>query len=62
VQLYRTLGRHVSRSHQAFFLRCYLGRAFEDRKVKRKLTERLLSSARNVELMKARRRRQGGDD
>ncbi|MGH7855416.1 MAG: lipopolysaccharide kinase InaA family protein [Candidatus Binatia bacterium] len=54
VQLYRTLGRYVPRSQQAFFLKCYLGPAFEDGKLKRKVIEAVLSSARNVDIAKAR--------
>lgn len=55
VQLYRTLGRHVPRPQRLFFLKCYLGSAFVDRRLKRKLIERVLSVARRVDHLKARR-------
>ena len=54
VQLYRTLGRYVPGSGRIFFLKCYLGVFFEDRKVKRKIIEGVLSAARRVNLTKAR--------
>jgi serine/threonine protein kinase len=54
MQLYRTLGRHVSRSGLIFFLKCYLGRSFADQKLKRKLIERVLSAARRVDITKGR--------
>ena len=60
VQLYRTLGRYVSRSERVFFLKCYLGRSFENRKLKRKLIEGVLIGARRVDSAKARVNRARG--
>ena len=54
VQLYRTLGRHISRSRQAFFLKCYLGRSFADSKRKRSLIDGVLKRAKSVDRIKAR--------
>ena len=54
VQLYRTLGRHVSRSGRMFFFKCYLGPAFADRKLKRQLIEDVLRAARRVDIRKVR--------
>jgi serine/threonine protein kinase len=54
VQLHRTLGRYVSRSRQAFFLKCYLGRSFADPKLKRQLIEGVLKRAKSVDRIKAR--------
>ncbi len=54
VQLYRTLGRYVSRSRQAFFLKCYLGRSFADPKLKRHFVDGVLTRAKSVDRIKAR--------
>ncbi len=54
VQLYRTLGRYVSRSRQAFFLKCYLGRSFADPKLKRHFVDGVLMRAKSVDRIKAR--------
>lgn len=54
VQLYRTLGRYVSRSRQAFFLKCYLGRSFADPKLKRHFVDGVLMHAKSVDRVKAR--------
>jgi tRNA A-37 threonylcarbamoyl transferase component Bud32 len=55
VQLYRTLGRYLSPSQRLFFLKCYLGPLFVDRRLKRRLIRRVLTVARHVEQLKARR-------
>ena len=55
VQLYRTLGRHLSQSQQMFFLKCYLGAAFADTKRKRRLVQALLKSAKIIDAEKANR-------
>lgn len=57
VQLYRTLGRHVPRSRQIYFLKCYLGSGFDDRNLKRKLVDRVLRAARRVDRAKAQERK-----
>ena len=54
VQLYRTLGRYVSRSRQAFFLKCYMGRSFADAKLKRHFVDGVLMRAKSVDRIKAR--------
>jgi len=55
VQLYRTLGRNVPRPQQLLFLKCYLGPAFADRRLRRQWIQRVVSVARHVEHLKARR-------
>jgi hypothetical protein len=54
VQLYRTLGRYLSRSQRLFFLKCYLGPAFSDSKLKRRLAQNVLRSAKAVDRSKNR--------
>lgn len=51
-QLYRTLGNHVSRSRQAFFLKCYLGRSFTERKFKRRVIDAVVKRAKSVDRVK----------
>ena len=55
MQIYRTLGMHLSRSQRLFFLKCYLGDSFADRELKRGLTRVVLRRARRVDSIKARR-------
>jgi len=54
VQLYRTLGQYVPAPQRLFFLKCYLGPLFVDRRSKRRLIRRILRFARQVEELKAR--------
>ena len=54
VQLYRTLGKHVPRSRQFFFLKSYLGRSFADRKLTRKIVQTVIKRARSEDRRKAR--------
>jgi hypothetical protein len=54
VQLYRTLGKHVPRSRQFFFLKCYLGRTFANRQLTRKLVETVIKRAKSEDRRKAR--------
>jgi len=55
VQLYRTLGKHLSRPQQLFFLRVYLGASFVDRRSKRQWIVRLLRRAHQIDLAKRRK-------
>jgi tRNA A-37 threonylcarbamoyl transferase component Bud32 len=54
IQIYRTLGTHLSRSQRSYFLKSYLGDSFGDRKLKRDLIEVVLRRARRVDIIKAR--------
>jgi hypothetical protein len=53
VQIYRTLGRHLFRSQQLFFLKCYLGALARNRRSQRDLINRVLHRAKRVDDWKA---------
>lgn len=53
-QLYRTLGRHLTRSQGFCFLKNYLGDSYADRKRRRKLAVRVLRLAHRENRRKAR--------
>ncbi len=53
-QLYRTLGRHLTRSQGLCFLKNYLGDSYADRKRRRKLAVRVLRRAHRENRRKAR--------
>jgi tRNA A-37 threonylcarbamoyl transferase component Bud32 len=54
VQLHRTLGRYMRRPEKLYFLKCYLGSAFGDRIMRRRLISKVLRQTRRVEVVKAR--------
>ena len=54
VQLYRTLGRHLSRSQKLFLLKSYLGAGFRDRAFRRRMIGDVVSLARRVDRRKSR--------
>lgn len=49
VQINRTLGRHLRRSEKLFFLKCYLGAAFAERRTRRDLMVRVLRESDRVD-------------
>ena len=51
-QLYRTLGKYVSPSRRLFFLKCYLGPLFADRRRKHELIRDVLRCAKQMEASK----------
>lgn len=53
-QLYRTLGRHLTRSQGLCFLKTYLGDSYADRKGRRKLAVRVLRRAHRENRRKVR--------
>jgi serine/threonine protein kinase len=55
VQLHRTLGRYMRRPEKLYFLKSYLGSAFGDRIMRRRLISKVLRQTRRVEVLKARR-------
>jgi lipopolysaccharide kinase (Kdo/WaaP) family protein len=57
VQIYRTLGRHLSRSQQLFFLKRYLELAPRNRIARRDLINRVLSRAKRIDDLKAFKKR-----
>jgi hypothetical protein len=57
VQIYRTLGPHLSRAQQLFFLKTYLGPEFSQLRRKRRLIRVLRRRARRVTEQKARHSR-----
>jgi serine/threonine protein kinase len=54
VQLHRTLGRYMRRPEKLYFIKSYLGSAFGDRIMKRRLISTVLRQTHRVELIKAR--------
>jgi len=54
VQIYRTLGTHLSRSQQLFFLKCYLSASYDNAERKRDLIRIILKRARRVDAAKVR--------
>jgi len=54
VQLHRTLGRYMSRPEKLYFLKSYLGSAFSDHTMRRRLISKVLRQTRRVEVIKAR--------
>lgn len=52
VQLYRTLGKHLSRSQELSFLKNYLRASYTDRTLKRKLVVSVLRRAQRVDRRK----------
>lgn len=56
VQLYRTLGKYLSRSHQLFFLKSYLGTSFLDPRRKREWIVGVLHRARLIDRAKSQSR------
>ena len=60
MQLYRTLGRHLTRSQKLFLLKSYLGAEFRDRARRRKLAAAVIELARRVDRRKAREAGAGG--
>ena len=52
VQIYRTLGTHLSRSEQLFFLKCYLSTSFGSGRLKRDLIRDILKRASRVDAVK----------
>lgn len=54
VQIYRTLGTHLSRSQQLFFLKCYLSASYDDGERKRDLIRIILKRARRIDAVKSR--------
>lgn len=54
MQLYRTLGRYLSRAQQLRFLKRYLGAEFCDRRLRRRMIEDVARLARKVDGRKAR--------
>ena len=56
MQIYRTLGRHLSRSQQLFFLNQYLKSPPPSRKLARVLIERVLDRTRRLDALKVRAR------
>lgn len=55
MQIYRTLGRHLSRSQQLFFLNHYMQHSSPSRKAMRNLIERVLDRAQRLDAVKVRR-------
>jgi hypothetical protein len=56
IQIYRTLGRFLSRSQQLFFLKHYMKVPPVSRKAVRDLSERVINRTRRLDAWKARRR------
>lgn len=56
VQLYRTLGKHVSRPRKLFFLKCYLGPSYGNKKTTTKLIQDIMRRAGSEDLRKGRKR------
>jgi hypothetical protein len=54
VQLYRTLGRYLSRSQKLFLLKVYLSTGFHDRALRHRIAVAVLGLARRVDRRKAR--------
>jgi serine/threonine protein kinase len=54
VQINRTLGSYLRRSEKVFFLKSYLGSAFAERSLRRRLMESVIRESRRVDLLKAR--------
>ena len=55
IQIYRTLGRHLSRPQQLFFLKRYIKPAPNDRQIMRDLIKRVVHRAERLDAWKARR-------
>jgi hypothetical protein len=53
MQLYRTLGRQLTRSQKLFLLKSYLGAAFRDRALRRRFATAVIELARRVDRRKA---------
>lgn len=54
VQINRSLGRYLRRSEKVYFLQSYLGSAFDQRSVRRRLIESVMGESRRVDSSRAR--------
>ncbi len=52
VQIYRTLGTHLSRSQQLFFLKCYLSASYDNSERKRDLIRIIMKRAHKIDAAK----------